>query len=336
MDSILADLASGRYENPAADANKASDVKAGDNSTPRPEPRQTPPSTPSVTAPIVIQDKGEPLCCAYVHKRGREQGVRCPVRVTGEHIHEGVGYCKKHLSYVSKPPKQKKTNSKPTTPTRTPQPTPVTTQIPIQQPQVVKTKPIPQNQPVQSKPEEPLIVVKLEESPDMANKVQEEGKEEGTPEKPEYDMTDAKEIEIANAYIQLPKLQKMLPIESRGDKSADEWWACMERAMNTFCVDDLLWAGVKDCIAPTVELVGPMFKVKTTGYQKKIEQNEGAIKQLLTMIRIKNTGTFGSITPEYQLAFLLGVSALQTVAENAEKDEKASQPPRARGPQYSE
>jgi hypothetical protein len=123
-----------------------------------------------------------------------------------------------------------------------------------------------------------------------------------------------KELLIKTYYIELPWLEKEMPIKMRGDKSADEWIGMIHMKTSGWGIDRLLLVGLATT-TKTVEAVAPTIGIKANGYTKKVFAIPN-LKDLVTLIRIRNQDRFVSITPEYQLGAMLLMALVETHTQN--------------------
>lgn len=123
-----------------------------------------------------------------------------------------------------------------------------------------------------------------------------------------------KELLIKTYYIELPWLEKELPMKMRGDKSADEWLGMIHMKTAGWGIDRLLLVGLATT-TKTVEAVAPYAGIKAQGYTKKVFSIPN-LKDLITLIRIRNQDRFIAITPEYQLGGMLLMALVETHTQN--------------------
>jgi hypothetical protein len=257
-----------------------------------------------------IQDK---KTCAYIFTKGKSKGSQCVTRVKGDQE-----FCKKHANNkASKVKEQPKEQPKEKVELYFEDEPDFNEEIerseeekqqPREQPREAREA-REQRDKVEDDIQDPEVLnIKLPTIEEEERQAQ-GGDNDETSSRISSIPTDDKEKIILRMYRGEPRLQDILPIESRTSESAEEWLQNIHEAIAELSSDSLVKTGFNTCTG-LIEFVGSQRGFKLQGYSSFMAANK-EVDNLLRLIKIKNLSVISKIEPEVQLGLLMGASAFQ-------------------------
>ncbi len=110
---------------------------------------------------------------------------------------------------------------------------------------------------------------------------------------------DKLERQIATFYNELPWLQGVLPFESRGEESAEEWLKEIDKKICSRTGEQAVYIGFKG-VTKVVEEIGVANGWKLKGYSSMM-CSDPQVHELLHLIKVRNMGILADISPEATL-----------------------------------
>jgi hypothetical protein len=262
-----------------------------------------------LTEPLPFEMDEEKKKCAYIYTRGKKKGENCSVSVR-----DGQLYCKRHTKEIKKE---------------------VGSDFQLENlPQYIlddlnkEEQEEQEVQPAQEEPEEIPIIMKskkiqvIDEEPEEIiplPTVAEEQQQEDEENKEEPQIVDVNQDEnerlISRYYREIPWLQEVLPIESRGEAQATEWLHQIDMELSSRTSDQIIKWGFNTSTS-CVEYFGCKYGMKIQGYSQMLSSNP-EVDEILKIIKLRNLSAISEITPEQKLLGIMLMSAVSLHSSQA-------------------